>query len=109
MTTTIEFRISGKAMSTIEGSEIFYSPEKYDGGSQGARDAFHALRNMKHQRRGKGISYLVSTTPEGADAILDYCETVGSTFVGGGVDPEAAADGRALLEVADRIRKLRVT
>lgn len=102
----VTFRISGKAMVVIEGSEIYYSPEKYDGGTQGAQDAFTALRSATVRRAGRGRSYIVTTTIAGADTIADYCETVGSTFVGFDGDPEAKADGRALLAVAERIKAL---
>lgn len=103
MTELVTFRISGKAMSVIEGSELSCDPVKYDGGSNGAHTAYQALSSCSWQRRGKGLSYTVTVHPDGAEVIRDYCQTVGETFTGGGCDPEAAADGRALLKVAEAI------
>lgn len=101
-TTTIRFRISGKSMFTIDGSSISLDPVQYDGGSRGARDAFEALTAARPRRAGRGTSYVVETTREGADTIRDYCSTVGETFAGE-TDPETRADGRALLATAERI------
>lgn len=99
------FNISGKAMLSMEGSELSNSPENYDGGSVGACDAYAALNSAQGRRAGKGRSYRVTTTREGADCILDYCLMVGETFAGGD-DPETRADGRALLKVAAQITML---
>lgn len=102
---TVTFPISGKAFGVIEGSEIYYNPVKYDGGSQGARDAYEALQHPLGRPRGKGWTYLVTTTPEGAATIEHYCRTVGETFAME-TEAETRADGRALLVVADRIAAL---
>lgn len=109
MTTTTQFTfaVSGMAMSVIDGSEIYSNPVNYDGGSQGAKDAMDGLRSAEVRRVGKGRSYRVTTTREGAETIEDYCRTVGESFLGGtDDDPETRADGRALIIVADRIRAL---
>jgi hypothetical protein len=98
----LTIRISGKAMSTIEGSELNYDPVKYDGGSQGARDAHAALAAARGRRQGKGWTYELDVTPAGADILEDYCRTVGVTFADE-TEAETRADGRALLVVADRI------
>ncbi len=103
---TISFAVSGTAMSGIEGSEIYHDPKKYDDDSQGARDAYAALRGAKARRVGKGVSYTVTTTEAGAETIKEFCLDVGSGFVSGGTDAETRAEGRALLAVADRIQNL---
>lgn len=91
-------------MSVISGSEIYYDAVKYDGGSNGACDALAAFRDAKIRRSGKGFSTIVTTSRDGAETILDYCETVGVTFAGE-TEPETRADARALLAVAERIRR----
>lgn len=102
----VGFTISGKAMSVIEGSELSSDAVKYDGGTQGAHDALHALKGALMVRKGRGRQYVVATTRAGAETIRDYCLTVGSTFVDepGTDQAEVRADGRALLDVAKRIR-----
>lgn len=102
MQDTFTFAVSGKAFSTIEGSELYWSPERYDGNSQGAQDAYTGLRESETRRIGKGLSYRVTTTRAGAETIEDYCRTVGETFAYE-TEPETRADSRALLVVADRI------
>jgi hypothetical protein len=94
--------ISAQAMSTIEGSEIYYDPVKYDGGSQGAVDAQKAFRNAEAVKFGRGTSYVVLTTEEGAKTIADYCQTVGETFAGE-TEAKTKRDGRVLLTAARRI------
>lgn len=100
----LTFAISGTAMSTIEGSEIYASPERYDGGSQSARDAYAALHSATSRRAGKGRSYQVSVTRQGAQALYEFCVDVGQSYLYG--DPDARAEGRALLVVARRIEAL---
>jgi hypothetical protein len=100
----LTIKVSGQAMGVIEGSEIYYSPDRYDGGTQGAHDAYLALRAAKVQRAGRGRSYTITTTRAGAAVLLDYCATVGETFAQGDVDADTRAEGRALLLVAGRIR-----
>jgi hypothetical protein len=102
--TMVTFRVPGRAMSTIEGSELSLNPVKYDGGSQGAYDAKVALDNAHGGYLGNGISYRVTATRAGADTIADYCETVGSTFAMES-EAEIRSEGRALLVTAERIRK----
>lgn len=97
-------RLSAQAFSTIQGSELYYDAGRYDGGSEGAQDARAGLRAATGRRVGKGYSYLVDTTRAGAETILDYCETVGSTFASPVNEAETRAEGRALLRVAARIR-----
>jgi hypothetical protein len=89
-------------MLVIQGSELSIDPVKYDGGSQGARDAFNAVTSARVRTNGRGRLYTVTTTRAGAEIILDYCDTVGSTFLG--AEPDERADGRALLRVAATIR-----
>lgn len=99
---TVTFPVSGKAMSTIEGSEIYYDPVKYDGGSDGARAAYAALHHAPGRRSGRGWTYTVTTTIEGAVCIEHYCRVVGETFAFE-TETDLRAEGRALLTVADRI------
>jgi hypothetical protein len=101
----IKFNVSGQSMTIMEGSEITINPVHYDGGSQGARDAFEALKHPDRKRVGRGITYVVETTRAGAETIKDYCETVGESFIGGADDPEVRADGRALLRTAKIIER----
>lgn len=103
MSTEVRFNISGKAWSVISGSEIVLDAVKYDGGSVGAHDALRALSSLRAARRGRGVTYVCTTTPAGADTIADYCETVGEGFAHE-TERETKADGRALLDVAARIR-----
>jgi hypothetical protein len=53
-------------------------------------------------RAGRGWSYKVTTTPEAAAVISDYCRIVGETFLME-TEPETRADGRALMAVVDAI------
>lgn len=101
----MRINISGQAMSVLEASELTSSPTKYDGGSDGARQAYTALLFAHSRPAGKGRTYIVEVERAGAETIEDYCRTVGEAFAGEG-DPETRADGRALLIVADRIRGL---
>ena len=98
------FAISGTAMSTIEGSEIYASPERYDGGSKAARDAYDALHSATVRRAGKGRSFQVTVTREGAQALREFCVDVGQSYLYG--EPDDRAEGRALLVVARRIDAL---
>lgn len=99
------FTVSGTAMSTMEGSELMSDAVKYDGGTPGAHDALAALRAAPSRPAGKGRTYKVHVTRDGAEVIEDYCRTVGETFAYE-TEPETRAEGRALLKVADRIRGL---
>lgn len=103
-TARVGFRVSGVSMSTIEGSELYSSPQRYDGGTQGAKDIHMALHTARRSRRGKGWSYFLTTTREGAQTLENYCRTVGETFAGE-TEPETRAEGRALLATADQITK----
>lgn len=97
------FRISGAAMSCIEGSELYQRPERYDQG-QGSLDASAALRAATPNRRGRGYSYEVTVSEAGADVLRDYCQTVGETFAAAGpFEDETRREGRALLKVAQSI------
>lgn len=101
----IKVRISGTAMSTIEGSEINYDPVKYDGGSPGARAAHAALHGeIIHRRAGKGTSYLLAATVPGAATLYAYFTQQGETYL---TESEAdiRAEGRACLKVAEGIAK----
>lgn len=98
----VTFPISETAFPIIQGSEIYSRPEKYDGGSQAAKDACAALQAAHRRRVGKGYSYAVSATRAGAEIIEDYCRTVGETFAFE-TEPETRSDGRALLKAAEKI------
>lgn len=99
------FPISGKAWSVMEGSEISTDAQKYDNGSKGAVDAVAALRSMTGRKIGRGVSYVCTTTREGAETIADYCDTVGGSFTGSDVDDaDVKNDGRALLKVSEAIK-----
>lgn len=102
--TEFTFAISGVAMSTIEGSEIYSNPQNYDGGSQSAQDAYNALHSAKSRRVGKGRSHQVTVSREGAEALHEFCETVGQSYLYG--EPDDRTEGRALLVVARRIEAL---
>lgn len=102
--TMVKFRVSGKAMGIMEGSELTISPEKYNGGTPGAVDAFNALKGSLRRRMGKGYSYTVTTTVAGAQVIADYCWTVSTAYLHGSSDPEVRDDGRALARVEEAIR-----
>lgn len=99
----IMFRIGGKAMSIIDGSELANDPVRYDGGTKGSQDAYAALDAAYGHPMGRGWSYVITTTREGAEVIENYCRTVGETFAFG-ADPDAKTDSRALLKVAEAIR-----
>ena len=101
----ITFHISGTAMSVIDGSELSSDAVKYDGGSKGAHDALAALTDSTCVRRGRGHSYIVSATRDGADTIRDYCRTVGETFAFE-TETETRRDGAALLKVATKLDEL---
>jgi hypothetical protein len=98
----ITLKISSEAMSTIEGSAISNDPVQYDGGTKAARDAAEGLRGAKRKKFGRGFTYEVEVTAEGALLIADYCEVVGETFA---AESEASTrrEGRALLIARARI------
>lgn len=98
----MKIQVSGQAFSTIQGSEMYYSPENYDGGSAGAIAAHAALNTARARRVGKGYSYTVDVDEAGARTIREYCLTVGSTFADE-TEAETRAEGRALLRVVARI------
>jgi hypothetical protein len=100
----ITLKISSEAMGTIEGSALANDAAAYDGGSEAAVEAARALGARERKKFGRGHTYLVETTPEGADTIAEYCEVVGETFAGDG-DAANRRDGRALLTAARRIRE----
>lgn len=104
-TTEITVRVSGTAMSTVEGSEIYYDPVKYDGGSPGAVAAHAALRGECTSRKaGKGTSYALTATLPGAATLHAYFAQQGETYL---TESEAdiRAEGRACLRVAEGIAK----
>lgn len=107
--TTLSVRISGAAMSTIEGSELYYDAVKYAGASSpdlpAAEEAVAGLRASERRRAGKGWSYVAELSPAAAAVVEHYCRTVGETFAEES-EPDIRAEGRALLVVADRIVKL---
>lgn len=104
MVATIRIRISGTAFSTMQGSELYSSPERYDRGSEGSRDACAALQAAKRVAVGYGYSYWVELTKAAAETIAEYCHTVGETFAME-ADRETRAEGRALLVTARKIER----
>lgn len=102
-------RISGVAMSTIEGSSLYQEPEVYvletDPDRPAALRCGSALQSAYARRAGKGWTHTVELDPDAARILEGYCRTVGETFAGE-AEPDIRADGRALLVVADRIVKL---
>lgn len=106
MTTTdlLAVRISGTAMSTIEGSDLYQRPERYtattDPDHADAVRCGNALQHVYARRAGSGWTHTVELDHGAARILEDYCRTVGETFAS---EPETRADGRALLVVADRI------
>jgi hypothetical protein len=108
--TTVTFRMPGKAMGVVEGSELYQRPHLYtlpDNHEryQAAIRAGEALRLATGHKNGHGWSYAVTCDPAAAEVIRGYCLTVGETFASqGGYDQaETRADGRALLLTAERI------
>lgn len=99
-------RISGVAMSTIEGSSLHQEPDKYvlqsDPDYPAALRAGSALQSAYGRRAGKGWTYTVELDADAARILEDYCRTVGETFAGES-EADIRAEGRALLVVADRI------
>lgn len=98
----ITFAVSGVAMASIQGSELWSDPAKYEAGSDDAREAHRALHAASARKVGKGLSFPVTTTLVGARVIEDFCLTVGQSLVlYSGV--EYRPEGRALLLLARRI------
>jgi hypothetical protein len=108
VTETITYRISGTAMATIEGSELYQRPHLYtseaDPSYAASLRAGKALQQAESRRFGRGRSYLVTSDRAAADVIADYFETVGASFAGQ-MDLDTRAEGRALLSAAARIRE----
>lgn len=96
---TITFQISGRAMDVISGSSMYEQPDLSD---PLEREVAEALRYADEGVRGKGRTYTVTTTPDAATVIMEYCQTVGG-MTKGSSDPDNRRDGSALLIVADRI------
>jgi hypothetical protein len=104
--TIVTIRVSGKAMSTITGSDLYQRPETYtsptDPDHAAAVRAGIALNAAHGRPAGKGWTYVVELDVAAAEIVRDYCTTVGETFASES-EPETRADGRALLVVAERI------
>lgn len=102
-------RISGVAMSTIQGSELYCNAVRYAGADSpdlpAVEEAVAGLQAAERRRAGKGWSYVADLSPAAAAVVEHYCRTVGETFAEES-EPETRAEGRALLVVADRIVKL---
>lgn len=102
----VTVRVSGKSMSTIEGSELYQSPELYtsptDADHAAAIRAGIALNAAHGRRAGRGWTYVVELDVAAAEIVRGYCATVGETFAMES-EPDTRADGRALLATADGI------
>lgn len=108
-TPSLSVRISGVAMSTIEGSSLYQEPENYaartDPDYPDALRAGAALQSADRRRAGRGWSYVAELDPDAARVVEGYCRTVGETFANDS-EPDTRAEGRALLVVADRIARM---
>jgi len=109
----MKIRISGKAFGVIEGSELYYNPDKYTSDPKkivGAWEAHNCISRDstrgKFVKAGKGRSYVIEDiAPEGAEVLEEYFRTMGETFTSGGFDSsDTYDDGYACLEVASRLR-----
>lgn len=102
----LSVRISGAAMSTIEGSSLYQEPEVYtsihDEDHDDAVRCGLALQTATARRAGKGWTHVVELDHAAARVLRGYCDTVGETFAGES-EPDIRAEGRALLVVRDRI------
>lgn len=99
----ITFNVSGTAHSVMSGSELMQRPERYDGTEEGIR-AGETLMAAPSRKMGKGYTLVVTLDVVAASVVWEYCHDVGSTFCMES-DPETRRDGRALLEVRDRVEK----
>jgi hypothetical protein len=99
----LTLKISAQAMSFIEGSSISNDPVEYDGGSPAAVDAAKALSGATRKKFGRGYTYEVETTPEGAALIAEFCRLNGDLFAAE-EEAETKREGRVLLTAAKRIR-----
>ncbi len=101
-------RISGVAMSTIQGSSLYQQPETYaspaDADYDDALRCGVALQHVAARRSGKGWTHTVELDHGAARILEGYCRTVGETFASES-EPDIRAEGRALLVVADRIAR----
>ena len=103
MSALVTFRISGTAMGIIDGSELSSDPQKYDGGTQGAIDALAALEGAIKRVKGRGHSYVLVSTFEGALTIADYLATMAQAY-GSSSSKEIRTDALACRTAATHIR-----
>ena len=99
----MKVRLSGVVMGEIEGSELYYDPAKYNGGTAAAVEAHTAIRGAIKRRQGRGWTYLIDVSREAAAVIIEYCSTVGGTLAMFSTDPADRSAGRALLRAARKI------
>lgn len=99
----VTFPVSGTAWEVMQGSELSINAQTYDGGSQGAIDALEGLRTAERRKAGRGLSYVITVTLEGAATIADYLTIMAAVYLGPDIDPEARAEGRACATAAARI------
>ena len=104
MSESVLLRIPGTAMSQIEGSELYQNWEKYDPDDPNVILAWQALHLARRERRGKGVSYVLSAVPAAAEIIWEYLATQADIHLGGMSDPELRADGRVYAKTAANIR-----
>lgn len=98
----LTFAVSGVAMSTISGSDL-YQRWQYDGDMPAASArAGEALATAPSRKSGRGETYTVTCDIAAAYVVWSYCDSVGSTFRME-TDADTRKDGAALLAVAERI------
>lgn len=86
------FNVSGTAMDVLRESDVRLDPAV---GS--------ALRDAGKRNAGRGVSYAVTATDEGAELLREWCASSGVELVQTGVDEALRRAGKALLVVADNI------
>lgn len=102
MEETITFRLSGRAFSQVEGSELYQRPHLYDDAEPASMRAGEALQNAVTRKTGKGYFKTVACDIEAAEVIREYFATQAEIHAGQG-EPELNRDARAYAEAADRI------
>lgn len=103
----LTFNIPGRAMTVIQGSSLYESP---DAGDPDEQEASRVLQRAEWQKRGAGETYFVVCPSRAAASVIqDYCAKTGA-MLRGSSDEDTQRDSFALLVVADRIEmKLRET
>jgi hypothetical protein len=102
----VRITISGKAMSCMEGSQI-YIGENYTSDDELDARVGKALRDAEVVTRGKGVSCIVTCDEDVAEIIAEYCEMVGPSLIAftDRDDQSSKSEGRALVTTGERIRK----